>query len=176
MSGCGCSPLGPGPSPTPSGGAGAAAMPLDLPEGSGGLDWPLFAISSSNLQNGSAVPGVSISDALTNLMRTMQTAAAVLADANATLTVTQRDVMLAGTLTVPRSLTFTPESITAFGMPLSGVLECGTQGSALTLINGGPLAQSATVPAGSRLGVPYTTDGSNVQFGAAFRLQNEPRL
>lgn len=47
MSECCCSPLGPGPSPTPSGGNGAAAMPLDLPEGSGGLDWPLFPVAGN---------------------------------------------------------------------------------------------------------------------------------
>ncbi len=131
--------------------------------------------TAAQVNNNSVVPGTHVDNALTNLQRYMATAGAALATGNQTIPTVQRDVLLAGTLAAASTFTFTPASVTAYGGPVTGSIEVGIQGFDLILSNGGPVAQTFTIPAGQRLGVSLVHDGGNVSFAGYF-LGNNPTL
>lgn len=102
----------------------------------------------------------------------MQTGTA-LTDANQTLTVSQRYVQLAGSITADRAKTITPPATPGAGF----LIEVGTQGAGLdvNVINGGPLGGTlATVPGGTRAAVWCVSDGANMTQPVVMPLGAEP--
>jgi hypothetical protein len=94
-------------------------------------------------------------------------------DANATVTVAQRYVLPAGTLTVDRTLTITPPAQSGAGF----LIEVGTQGAGLdyAIANGGPSAGTLyTVLGGTRFAVWAVSDGTNMNLSAFMPLGEEP--
>jgi hypothetical protein len=95
-----------------------------------------------------------------------------LTDADQTLTISQRYVQAAASITVDRTKTITPPSAG------SGMLfEVGTQGAGLDVIivNGGPLGGTLyTVVGGTRMAVWITSNGVDVFLAATLPLGAEP--